>query len=73
MKIKEVSDVKYLGNKLNCDGSNLLDITMKFNRGIGTVNKITNILETMFFGQYYFEVGITLIESMLLGSILTNI
>ena len=27
----------------------------------------------MFFGKYYFEVGITLIESMLLGTILTNI
>ena len=27
----------------------------------------------MFFGKYYFEIGITLIESMLLGSILTNI
>ena len=27
----------------------------------------------MYFGQYYFEVGLTLIESMILGSILTNI
>ena len=27
----------------------------------------------MFFGKYYFEIGITLIESMLLGTILTNI
>ena len=55
------------------DGSNMKDIQMKCNRGFGTVNKIQNILETMFFGSYYFEVGITMIESMLLGSILTNI
>ena len=27
----------------------------------------------MYFGKFYFEIGITLIESMLLGSILTNI
>ena len=73
MKIKDVSDVKYLGNKLNSDGSNMLDITMKCNRGVGTINKIQNNLETMFFGKYYFEIGITLIESMLLGTILTNI
>ena len=73
MKIKDVSDVKYLGNKLNSDGSNLLDTTMKCNQGVGTINKIQNILETMFFGKYYLEIGITLIESMLLGTILTNI
>ena len=73
LKIKEVSEVKYLGNKLSLDGSNILDITMKCNRGVGTTNKIQNILETMFFGKYYFEVGITLIESMLLGTLLTNI
>ena len=73
MPIKDVTEVKYLGNKLSADGSNMVDIQMKVNRGFGTVNKILNILETMFFGKYYFEVGITMIESMLLGSILTNI
>ena len=46
---------------------------MKCNRGIGTINKIHNILETLYFGKFYFEVGKTMIESMLLGSILTNI
>ena len=46
---------------------------MKCNRGSGTINKIQNILETVFFGPYYFEIGITFIESMLLGSFLTNI
>ena len=29
MKIKDVSDMKYLGNKLNSDGSNILDIPKK--------------------------------------------
>ena len=48
---------------------------MKCNRGIGTINKIHNILETLFFGKFNFEVGITMIESMLRvqGSILINI
>ena len=72
LKVKDVSEVKYLVNKISSDGSNMQDIIMKCNRGIGITNKIQNILTTMYFGRFYFEVGITLIESMLLGSILTN-
>ena len=73
VQIKEVENEKYLGNRLSADGTNTLDITTKCNRGTGIVNKIQTILETMFFGSYYFEVGKTMIESMLLGSILNNI
>ena len=73
VQIKEVNNEKYLGNKISADGTNKIDLTAKCNRGIGIVNKIETILETRFFGKYYFEVGKTLIESMLLGSILNNI
>ena len=73
VKIQEVDSEKYLGNKISTDGTNILDITGKCNRGIGIVNKNQNILETMYFGSFYFEVGKTMIESMLLGSILNNI
>ena len=73
VQIKDVENEKYLGNRLSADGTNILDITTKCNRGTGIVNKIQTILETMFFGSYYFEVGKTMIESMLLGSILNNI
>ena len=62
-----------MGNKISADGTNILDLTAKCNRGSGIVNKIETILETRFFGNYYFEVGKTMIESMLLGSILNNI
>ena len=68
-----MTSVKYLGNKINTDGNNIEDITLKCNRGIGTINKIQTVLETMFFGNFYFEVGKTMIDSMLLGSILNNI
>ena len=68
-----MSEVKYLGNKLNPEGTNMSDIQAKCNRGVGTINKIQTILETMFFGKYYFEVAKTMIESMLLGSNLSNI
>ena len=69
MKINDVSEVKYLGNKVNSEGTNMKDIQIKCNRGVGTINRIQTILETMFFGKFYFEVGKTMIESMLLGSI----
>ena len=51
----------------------MTDIQAKCNRGVGTINRIQTILETMFFGKFYFEVGKTMIESMLLGTILNNI
>ena len=73
MNISEVSEVKYLGNKINSEGTNMADIQAKCNRGVGTINKIQTILETMFFGKFHFEVGKTMIESMLLGSIFNNI
>ena len=71
-KIQEVSEEKYLGNRINSDGTNMGDITAKCNRGFGTINKIQTILETKFFGRYYFQVGKTMIDSMLIGAILTN-
>ena len=46
---------------------------MKCKRGVGIINKMQNTLDGMFFGKFHFEIGITLIESMLLGSILANI
>ena len=58
---------------LSSEGTNIIDIQAKCNRGVGTVNRIKTILETMFFGKFVFEVGKTMIESMLLGSILSNI
>ena len=73
IKISDVSEVKYLGSKLNSEGTNMMDIQDKCKKGIATVNKIQTILQSMYFGQFYFKVGKTMIESMLLGSILTNI
>ena len=72
-QIQEVTTEKYLGSKMSADGTNLIDITSKCNKGIGTISKIQTNLETKFFGKFYFEVGKTMIDSMLLESLLTNI
>ena len=71
-EIKEVSHERYLGDIISSDGSNTMDILKKCNRGNGTINKIKSILESTYFGKYQFEIGKTLIDSMLLGSILVN-
>ena len=71
-QIKEVLIEKYLCNQIGSDGTNTADITAKCNRGIEEVDKIQSILESMFCGKYYFEVGKTMIDSMLLSSILNN-
>merc|ERR1712208_19725 len=41
-------------------------------KGLGIINEIMNILETIFFGKYYFEVALLLRSSLLLSSILLN-
>ena len=73
MKIQEVTEFKYLGNIITSEGTNMMDLQGKYNRGIGTINKIDTILETIYFGDFHFEVGKNMIESMLLGTILNNI
>ena len=72
-KVQDVTQVKYLGNTINSEGTNMPDIQGKYNRGIRTINKINTILETMYFGNFHFEVGKNMIEGMLLGTILNNI
>ena len=62
-----------MGNQKSSEGTNIDDIQGQCNRGIGTINKVHTILETMYFVKYYFEVGKTMIESMLIGSSLSNI
>ena len=52
VQIKEVENEKYLGNRISAEGTNILDITTKCNRGTGIVNKIQTILETMYFGSF---------------------
>ena len=54
-QIKEVSQEKYLGNVINADGTNLSDITLKCNRGFGTIRKIQTNLEKCFLENTIFK------------------
>ena len=41
-------------------------------KGLGIINKIMQIMQSMFFGKYYFEVALVLRSSLLLSSLLLN-
>ena len=41
-------------------------------KGLGIISQIMNVLETVSFGNYFFEIALTLRESMIINGILTN-
>ena len=47
-------------------------VQQRSNKGIGTTNQIMGILESTYFGKYYFEVAMVLRDSLLLSSLLLN-
>ena len=63
---------KYLGGILSSDGSHLKNIQDRRNKGYGIINQIKQILESTYFGKYYFEVAIVLRENLFLSSVLLN-
>ena len=63
---------KYLGDIISYDGRNQNVFEARKGKGFGTNNKILNILEDVCFGPFTFEVALTLRDSFLISSILTN-
>ena len=50
----------------------ILDIKSRRNKGLGKINEIMQILNSLFFGKYYFEVALVLRSSLLHSSMLLN-
>ena len=71
--IKEVSSQRYLGYELSNDGTKSKDIEIRIDNGRNIIRKIKLMLDSIFLGEHYFKVGKTLIDSLLLGSILCNL
>ena len=71
-KMGQVTEDTYLGDIISHDGSNLKNIKSRVGKGLGIISQIENILETVSFGCYYFEIAMTLRESLFLNGILTN-
>ena len=71
--MKQASEDTYLGDVIRSDGRNTSSIKNRVGRGIGSISQIISILETVSFGNYYFQIGLILREAMFLNSVLTNI
>ena len=62
----------YLGDIISADGKHIKNIQHRKNKGLGTINQIMDILGSVYFGKYYFEVALVLRSSLLLSSLLLN-
>ena len=70
MKVKE--EQTYLGDVISADGSHSKNVQSRKNKGLGIINQIMQILDSVMFGKYHFEVAMVLRSSLLLSSILLN-
>ena len=70
--IKEVKSASYLGDILNNEGS--IDDTIKTrgDKSIGKTNQVISILNSVSLGMFYFDIALTLRDSIFLSGILTN-
>ena len=71
VKVKEVWSSKYLGEIISSDGKNTENISTRKKRGFGTVKDISNMLDKMCLGPYFFRKAVVLRDSMLVGTLLS--
>ena len=57
--MEQVKDDTYLGDIVSHDGSNQKNIKSRIGKGLGIISQIMNILETVSFGNYFFEIALT--------------
>ena len=62
----------YLGDIISADRRQDKNVLSRKNKSQGIINQIMEILKSVFFGKYYFEVALVLRSSLLLSSILLN-
>ena len=70
--MKNVSEKKYLGDIVSCDGRNTKNIVERTNRANGNIDKIISTLTERPFGRHYFKAYKLMREGMLIGGLLTN-
>ena len=70
-EMETVSSAKYLGDILQNNGKNDLNIKERVKRGSAAVNQIIMMLEDLTLGEYYFEAANILRNSLLLSSLLS--
>ena len=71
-KMIDKNEQMYLGDIISSDGKQTKNVLARTNKGLGIINQIIQILDSVFFGKYHFEVAMILRSSLLLSSILLN-
>lgn len=72
VKMKVKDEQLYLGDIISSDGKHEKNVHARKNKGLGIINQIMQILQSLYFGKYYFEVAMVLRSSLLLSSLLLN-
>ena len=70
--LESVKSDSYLGDILQNNGKNNLNIKERMERGSGAINQICNMLDNLCLGEYYFEAAGVLRNSLLLSTLLSN-
>ena len=70
--MERVSSDTYLGDVISSDGKNTLNIDSRVAKGLGLVSQIMDVLKCVSFGAHFFEIAVTLRESILVNGMLTN-
>ena len=66
--IDEKTEEKYLGDIISVDGRNIKNIRARISKGKG----ILIILDGIPFGKLYFEIGLDLLNSLLVSNMVFN-
>ena len=72
VKMAVKHEQKYLCDVISADGKHDKNILSRKNKSIGVINQIMEILNSVYFGKYHFEVALILRSSLLLSSTLLN-
>ena len=71
-ELAPTEEITYLGDIITSDGKNTQNIQNRFSKGLGQINQIFNILDSVPFGTYTIETALLLRNSLLVNCILTN-
>ena len=70
--MQPTSSWKYLGDVLESNGKNDMNINNRVQRGAGAIKQVIQMLEELTLGDYYFEGAIILRASLFLSSLISN-
>ena len=68
-----VEEATYLGDIISQDGSNTSNVRSRVSKGMGLVNQIMKMLQTVSFGVKFFEIALSFREAILINGMLGSV